>query len=971
MTMKERLLIFILSLFIVELLFCQIITSNRKGNFELFNKTKSSQILFDINDDVAVKTSISLFKDDIKNVSGNQVQTITNVNDITGNIVIVGSLDNSKIIKNLITQNLLDTLSMNGKWEKYSYQIIKNPWKRGTKAFVVFGSDKRGTAFGLLDISRQLGVSPWYWWADIPVKKLNSAYIKDIKFKSKSPDIKYRGIFLNDEDWGLLPWSKKNFEKEVGDIGPKTYSKICELLLRLKANYLWPAMHECTGAFNKYPENKVVANKYGIVMGSSHCEPLLYNNATEWNTNKMGEWNYATNKKQIYNVLNERVKENAQYENVYTVGMRGIHDHPLVGNYPLDKQIELVENAIADERKILTNNIKKDIKQIPQIMVPYAEILDLYNNGLKIPDDITIMWVDDNYGYIRRLSNPIEQKRSGGSGVYYHIAYLGNPHAYTWLSTTNPALIYQEMKKSYDYGADRIWIANVGDLKPAEYNTQLFLDLGWNISTLTEDDLYSHLKNWYEDIYGKEIGNMCYNLMYEYYQINFVRKPEFMGWGQEYASSRWKEQIEDTDFSFIAYNEIEKRLDDFQKMNIKVDKINKRIPQKLKPSFFELLYYPIKTAYYINKKLLIAQKNRWYAKLGHASTNDLIYEVKTYQDSAKIITDEYNSMLNGKWKYMMSSTQTSSSTYALLPPTKKITLPKKSSLGIIVEENFELKGINLNYSLPEFSSLYPNDKYHIDVYNKGQELLKWNAKSSSDWIILSKSNGITSKEQRIYVSIDWNKIKDKEERSGTITFESGDKYISVFVKAFNPQINKEELKNTFVEKNGYISIPLEKFNRKIETQEVKWIIKKGLGITGNSVGTSNNMATTVGHWAKNDSFAHLEYDFYTFNSGRFDIISYVLPTYPINGFLQQRYAVCVDNGVPQMVYAGAEIDSDKWRDNVRRNSSKHKTSHYIDKPGKHVMKIYFMEPGVVLDKAVIDFGGLKKSYLGPETTFIK
>lgn len=942
---------------------------NTKQDFALFQNKKVANILYDKNDHKVVEVSANHLINDIKAVCGAMPNKLISTKKVNSNTIIVGSLDKSQLIADLVKKNAIDTIGMSGAWEKYSIQVIKNPWKKGAKALVILGSDRRGTAYGVFELSKQIGVSPWYWWADVPVQKKKKIFIKEGVHKSKSPDVKYRGIFINDEDWALKPWSTKTFEPELGDIGPKTYAKICELLLRLKANYLWPAMHECTGAFNKYPDNKKVADDYGIVMGSSHCEPVLFNNATEWDKKTMGDWNYATNRNGICKVLDKRVSENAMFENLYTIGIRGIHDHAMAGGFSVDKKIELVEEAIQDQRDILQKHIGKEAEQIPQIFVPYAEVLHLYNNGLKVPDDITLMWVDDNYGYIRRLSDPIEQKRSGGSGVYYHIAYLGNPHEYTWLSTTNPALIYQEMKKAYDYKADRVWMVNVGDIKPAEYNTSFFLDLAWDVDMVNYNNVYSHMDNWYQQYFGKELGKECADLMYEFYQINFVRKPEFMGWGEEYSSTRWKERIEDTDFSFTNYKETERRLSKFKELSAKASALKAKIPKSHQPAFFQLVYYPVKGAHYMNHKLLLAHKNRWYAKLGHASTNDLVTSLKAYHDSTRFLTHKYENLLGGKWKEMMSEVQSGGATFAFMPPYEEITLPQKAGLGIIVEENKVTNGVSHPYCLPVFSSHY-NETYFVDIYNTGAEPLEWTAEASEKWVTISQASGTTDKEQRLYVSVDWSKLLANS--NATITIRGAGSEKTVFVSAFDSGVtSKDNLKGMYVEKNGYISIPLENYHRKTEKDDVNWIVKKGLGITGASLSVENNHAKTAGHWARSDKYAHVEYDFYTFNSGRFDISTYVLPTYPINGFQLHRFAVSVDDESPKTIYVGADIDSDRWRQNVRRNSSIHTSSHYITKPGKHTLKIYYLDAGVVVDKAVLDFGGLKKSYLGPEPTQIK
>ena len=300
------------------------------------------------------------------------------------------------------------------------------------------------------------------------------------------PSVKYRGIFLNDEDWGLQPWAAKTFAPEEGGIGPKVYAKVFELLLRLKANTLWPAMHACTRPFNSFPEDARLADDYGIVMGSSHAEPMLRDNVGEW-TAPPGDYNYVTNRAGVLRYWEERVAANGRCENIYTLGMRGIHDSPMVGPDTDAARIRTLEQIFADQRALLAKYVNPDVTQVPQAFTPYKEVLPLYREGLQVPDDVTIVWPDDNFGYIRQFPTPAEQKRAGGFGVYYHISYLGSPLAYLWLCTTPPALIWEEMSKAYDHGADRIWIVNVGDLKPGEIDTEFFLQMAWDIHRWRRD----------------------------------------------------------------------------------------------------------------------------------------------------------------------------------------------------------------------------------------------------------------------------------------------------------------------------------------------------------------------------------------------------------------------------------------------------------------------------------------------------
>lgn len=287
----------------------------------------------------------------------------------------------------------------------------------------------------------------------------------------KSPSVRYRGIFINDEDWGLMPWSSKTFEPSdiPGHIGPRTNAKIFELMLRLRANTYWPAMHECSVAFFMTDGNREVAERYGIYIGGSHCEPMACNAAGEWSRRGTGDYDYVNNSDNVYRCWEDRVKDVANQGILYTVGMRGVHDGTMNGAKTIEEQKDVLERVFHDQRKLLSEYVNRDITEVPQVFIPYKEVLDVYNAGLRVPEDVTLMWCDDNYGYIRHSPTEEKRKRKGGNGVYYHVSYWGRPHDYLWLGTFSPYLLYQQMKQAYDKGIKDIWILNVGDIKPAEY----------------------------------------------------------------------------------------------------------------------------------------------------------------------------------------------------------------------------------------------------------------------------------------------------------------------------------------------------------------------------------------------------------------------------------------------------------------------------------------------------------------------
>ena len=490
-----------------------------KKSFTVSNQVEEIPIYVDKNVDDLILWAVNELATDIKSVTGKKPEIIKTTTIGSGKGIYIGQ-STDLLFK---STNSKDFFSSN--WETFS---IKNQ----KKYLTIIGSDVRGTVYGVFELSKQLGISPWQWWADVHPEKKEKLHVNlPENGIIQSPSVQYRGVFLNDEDWGLQPWAAKNFEPETGDIGPKTYEKIFQLLLRLKANTIWPAMHPSTKGFFTIEGNKDVAEKYHILIGTSHAEPMLRNNVDEWDKKVYGAYNYFTNNYKIKEYWKARIDEVKNGNGIFTLGMRGIHDSGMEGNASKEEKKEILETIIKDQRKILSNTIQKPIIDIPQVFIPYKEVLDVYNDGLSVPEDITLMWTDDNYGYIRRYSTKEEQIRNGGGGVYYHLSYWGRPHDYLWLSSTQPGLIWYEMTRAYQNGAKKMWIANVGDIKPLEYNMEFFLDLAWDINSIKENTIKDHLKKWASREFGNQISDDLSIIMNEYYRLALIRKPEFMGWG--------------------------------------------------------------------------------------------------------------------------------------------------------------------------------------------------------------------------------------------------------------------------------------------------------------------------------------------------------------------------------------------------------------------------------------------------------
>ena len=596
-------------------------------------------IVYRTNDAPLVKQMANVLADDIERVSGTRPE----VSGIRNEYQFAYFANKEQYIVLATVKHVpFRHHEIKGAWERYAIET-----KNGS--LYICGSDARGLAYGVLHISEQIGVSPWYWFADVPVDKTNRrVYDYQENMVSKSPSIKYRGIFINDEDWGLKTWAAQTFEKELGDIGPKTYDRVCELILRLKGNMLAPAMHSCTGAFYSHPESQKMADKWGIMITTSHCEPLLFNNASpsEWNHDRDGEWNYETNSQTILKKLDDRIRETAQFDNIYTMGMRGLHDEAMKGSTDPRDRARTLEKVFTEQRNILTKYKKGKITSIPQIFVPYKETLDIYDAGLRVPDDITLVWPDDNYGYMKRVSNSQEQQKKGHSGVYYHISYLGTPHDNLWIATTAPMLMYEELLKAYTAGADRYWLLNVGDIKPMEMEMQMFMDMAFNFHAFTYENANKYQAEWLARVFGNQYRETFQFILDNYYRLAWDRKPEFMGYEMEWDEPEYS-RLHDTDFSFET-GTAQKRLICYQDICNAYDAIEREVASNLRPALFEILGYAVHSAYQINRKFLFAQANHETGKQEFARMSR-----DAHQEIQRLI-DRYHQLFNGKWNQMIS-----------------------------------------------------------------------------------------------------------------------------------------------------------------------------------------------------------------------------------------------------------------------------------------------------------------------------
>jgi len=941
-----------------------------------------AHVLVDPQDSKTVHLGARLFSEDVERVTGQKPELRRDLESVSSLCVIAGTIDHCQFIEELIEKRTIDVSAISGQWESCLMQVVDKPFQGIDRALVVAGSDRRGTVYGLLEISKQMGVSPWYYFADVPPKKRQAVHVKAGRTIVPSPSVKYRGIFINDEMWGLRPWAMNTLAPAEGKgIGPTTYAKIFELLLRLKANFCWPAMHQQTKPFNCYEQNRVVADEYGIVMGSSHIEPMLRNNmgGAEWDREYPDEpWDYVKNRDHIYAYWEKRLRENGQYENVYTLGKRGRDDE--AGS---DITVSVLEEIFADQREILKNWVNKDVTQVPQVLIPYTEVLGLYNKGLKVPDDVIICWPDDNFGNIRQLPNARERRRSGGSGIYYHFQWLnGATSAYPWLYTSPLALTWTEMKKAYDHQVRDLWVVNVGDIKPAEIGIEHFMQMAWDISAFHENDPMGFLETWAARDFGKAYAARIARIMAKHFELGYARRPEHMvmyrGRDKKYTYD-W--------FSVTNYNdEAQKRVDAYDALIKETDALYDALPVERKDAFFQMVAYNVKGAALHNRKVIYAQKAHVYGEQNRASASVYATLAQQAEQEIKALIQHYNTGLltvGDKWNHMASLPGPWGAQWQqwAMPPMSSYPGNGAPRMNIALEGGHDS-------ILPGFS-VYNKDKRFVDLYNTGNGVVYWSARTSADWIELSESSGCIADETRIWATIDWHKAPKGQAQKGQVAFAWSSSSVDVWTNydtmsesqraafragtlgtrgpgnvyeltlpVFNPESPSVQSVKGFVESNGHISIEAEHFFRKVDKANASWEIIEGLGRTGNSVTV---LPTTIPSLVSLDDIIKkspvLAYDVYTFTEGQATIQFNCVPSNPINADHGLRLAVSIDQADPVM--------ASRTGRNVIDNLMTLKAKLDMPEQGQHALKVWMVDPGVAIDKIIIDTGGVQDSYLGP------
>ncbi len=932
-----------------------VINKQVSGSFPLATNGKVASILMSDNDFAGVKRVVGHLKKDIKsvtNISPNSFEEGLQEEDY---VVIIGTLGKSTIINQLVSNGKIDKTQLEGKREKFITQVIDNPFAGIKKALVIAGSDKRGTIYGIYNLSKQIGVSPWYFWADVPIKKQSELHVLPGIHTMGEPKVKYRGIFINDEAPALTGWVHENF----GEFNSKFYEKVFELILRLKGNYLWPAMWG--NAFNDDdPLNQSLADEYGVVMGTSHHEPMV-RSQQEWKRYGKGEWNYHTNAEGLNDFWRKGIQNMGNAESLITIGMRGDGDEPMSEETATD----LLENIVKSQREIIEEVTGKSAEETLQIWALYKEVQDYYDKGMQVPEDVTLLLCDDNWGNIRKLPSLNAKPRKGGYGIYYHFDYVGGPRSYKWTNTNQIERVWEQMHLAYKHGVDAVWIVNVGDIKPMEFPISFFLDYAWDPEKWHANNLQDYYRQWVEDNFDGQFTEGIANLLKLYTKYNARKTPELLNTNT---------------YSLLHYNEAQKVVNEYNALAEKAKEINKNLKPEYKDAFYQLVLYHVLSGANLNELYVTVAKNKLYAEQGRASTN---VEAKKANDLFKKVAEfdnHYNKVMSdGKWNHMMSQAYIGAKSWRaptknIMPETKTIKLSNNSELGIAVEgsKNWWPKATE-DAMLPTFTSFEKNT-FYFDVFNRGTQPFKFKIKSKSNWIIFSKIKGTIDKEERIKVTIDWEKAPKGLHKTSFIV-KANKKSIPVYVQINNTDLN--EVKG-FVEHNGFIAIDAIYFSNKSEPENFKWVVVENLGKTGSSI---ISLPIEEGRVTLNENSPKLSYNVNFQTTGTVKVSMHFSPTINYATREGMYYGLSFDEEKPIQI----NYDSDpnifnyngkvpsNWHINVSDKIKIITTEFDIKKAGNHTLNYYRVDEGLVLQKIIIETesSNLKDTYLGPKQSFKK
>lgn len=950
--------------------------------FALVAGHQAAPIRLDENDWPGVIRAARDLQDDIARVTGIVPELSAATGIGLGPTVIIGTLGRSDLIDRLASEKRIDVAGIEGKWESFILETVRDPLPGIAEALVIAGSDKRGTIYGIYDLSAQIGVSPWYWWADVAPDPQDALFVLDGHYEQGEPSVRYRGIFLNDERPDLDYWVRHTYgeipnpvrpDETVANFGSEFYARIFEVILRLKGNYLWPAMWNNAFAEDD-PENASLADEFGIVMGTSHQEPML-RAQKEWDWHQgatLGNWNFATQAAELTEFWRGAVRERGRYENLYTIGLRGENDTAMI--HGQDENIRLLQRIVDVQRGILRDELGTDPSAVPQVWTLYKEVQGYYEAGLRVPDDVTLLWAEDNWGNLRRLPTAAERERSGGAGVYYHFDYHGGPRSYQWINTNPLPKIWDQMSLAKRYGADRVWIVNVGHFKGYELPTEFFLDLAWNTERWTHDDIRAYTLEWAAREFGAEFAADAADVLTGYTRFNGRRKPELLR--------------PDT-YSLTEHDEFGRVVDEYDSLVGMAEALHERLPAHKRSAFYQLALFPARASANLNALYFAAGRNALYASQGRAATNRMAQLTRELFAADQALMAYFNDELEGgKWKHFMDQPKIGYVSWRDPPADSldaiglvELDLPPEAGLGVAVEgdsRDWPRPGI-----VPELPLIdaFNRQRRTIEVFNRGLDLFEIAVEVSEPWIrviddqdrAVTALGGFVDDQVVLPVEVDWNRVPPGE-AVGFVRIAGAGASVRVAVRVFNPPEIARGSLDGFIESDGIVAIEAEHFTAARNAGEAQWIRIEDFGHTLS--GMRADAPVDVSGLMPGEDAPSLEYRMYRFSSGPAEIRLTVAPTLNFVPDRGLRVAVSFDDAAPVMltlVPAGFDAANGNrdWEETVRNNYRVVGGTLVLTEPGYHTLKLWMVDPAVVVQRIVVrDLDReMPASYLGPPESY--
>ncbi|MFF6993829.1 glycosyl hydrolase 115 family protein [Streptomyces sp. NPDC008313] len=973
----------------------------RAGAFTLVRGGRAVPVVVSAKDHPGVVRAVGDLRADIERVTGVRPGARK-----AREVVLVGTLGRSPLIDGLVAAGKLDVDGIAGKWETSLQTVVERPMPGVDRAFVIAGSDPRGTIFGAYDLSYGIGVSPWYWWDDVRPVHREEIHVLAGRHTQGTPVVKYRGIFINDENPALGTWAPEYFGPGKADGFPggfnaDFYAKVFEVLLRLKANYLWPAVWGRAFAEDD-AENHARAKEYGIVMGTSHEAPMM-RGIEEWNRHAVaavrdadgeivtpghdpyggtGEWSFRRNADAIKQYWRDGIRRmvDQDFEGVVTLGMRGNGDTSL----PDGDGVDLMREIIDTQRSILVEETGKKLSDIPQVWTLYKEVQRYWDRGLRAPDDVTVVLTDDNWGNIRKHPDPAEPARDSGYGLYYHFDYVGVGRNYKWVDTTSLPNMWDQLRQAHAYGNHGLWVTNVGDLKGNELPTEFFLDYAWNPDRLPLGRLGEWERRYARQNFGAEHADAIAEVLATYGQLQSRRKPELLN---RRITLDGSEVVYDDQETPFYGRELEQVTDEWRRLARDADRIARRLPASSQDAWYELVGYEVTATANLYALREDEFTNLRYAAQGRAATNDRADAAEAGLRRDQSLAARFDERVaDGKWRgfqtqphidygdverygpnapWQQPEIDNVALPDVLFPAVKRIEVPAVAELGVAVEGSREWwPHASGDAVLPTLSPHRTGPAPYIELFNRGTRHFDYHVGTSDPWLVVDRPRGRVGGQVRLTVRADWAKAPSGRSE-GEITVRGAGTTVRIKAVAEHPSVRDLRALRGFVEVGGHVAIDAAHHSRSVGAwQRIDRIGRTGAGMTP-------ALVTAAPQTPGRRTSPRLEYEVSLASPGPVTVWAHLSPRNPALPTGGLRYAVSFDDDTPRTVDIHAATGADdgtmnkQWARNTSDNVNRTSTRHTLTRPGVHRLTFWMVDPTVVLQRLVIDTGGLRPTYLGP------